>query len=107
MFVMAGVPRIMQAMLDSITPLLTRGPQMLSVTIVARMGEGDLAKPFREVQEQFPDIVMGSYPFEDLKGYGSNLVLRGRDEHRLAAAEAAVTAMVAAVKAGGQVRVYD
>ena len=105
-FVMAGVPRIMQAMLADIEPRLVKGPPMLSETVVAWVGEGDLAKPFGAVQARFADVVMGSYPFEDNGRFGSNLVLRGRDAARLAAARAEVEAMLGALKASGVVKVW-
>jgi hypothetical protein len=80
---------------------------MESRTVVAWIGEGDLAKGLKAVQERFPDVVMGSYPFVDGVRFGSNLVLRGRDVGRLEAAVKEVEAMVAGVKASGVVRVWD
>jgi len=61
-FVMAGVPRIMQAMFDSILPILQHGPVIDSVTIKCDLGEGTIAAPLRELQSQFPDVDLGSYP---------------------------------------------
>jgi molybdenum cofactor synthesis domain-containing protein len=106
-FVMAGVPRIMQAMLESLAPRLERGAVMESRTVVAWIGEGDLAKGLKDVQARFPDVVMGSYPFVDGIRYGSNLVLRGRDVGRLEAAVMEVEAMVAGVKATGVIKHWD
>ena len=97
--VMAGVPTIMQAMLDAVTPRLKTGKRMLSRSIPARAKEGDVAQPLGEVQKQFPDIGMGSYPsFEEGKGPTTTLVLRGRDAARLDEAEAAVNAMLEDVR---------
>ena len=67
----------MQAMLESLAGRLERGAVMESRTVVAWIGEGDLAKGLKDVQARFPDVVMGSYPFVDGVRYGSNLVLRG------------------------------
>jgi molybdenum cofactor synthesis domain-containing protein len=93
--VMAGVPTIMQAMLDAVTPRLKTGRKMLSCSFPARAKEGDVAVPLRAVQEQFPDVSMGSYPtFEEGVGPTTNLVLRSRDQTRLEEAEAAVKAML-------------
>ena len=85
-FVMAGVPKVMQAMMDEIAPLLTRGTPVLSRTIRFEGGEGDIAKPLLDIQERYPDVSIGSYPFESSGGFNTNLVLRARDAERLAAA---------------------
>jgi molybdenum cofactor synthesis domain-containing protein len=106
-FVMAGVPKIMQAMLESLKGELERGAPMLSATVTAFIGEGDLAKPLKEIQERYPDVVIGSYPFEEQGRFGSNLVLRSRDAARLGAAQAEVAAMAEALRASGQVRVWS
>jgi molybdenum cofactor synthesis domain-containing protein len=84
--VMAGVPKVMNAMMDQIAPTLTRGAPMQSKTIQFLGGEGDIAKPLQEAQDQFPDVVMGSYPFETPLGFATNLVLRSRDSARLESA---------------------
>jgi molybdenum cofactor synthesis domain-containing protein len=106
-FVMAGVPKIMQAMLEAIAPQLERGQPMLSVTITAFIGEGDLAKPLKEIQERYPEVVIGSYPFEEQGKFGSNLVLRSRDAERLKAAASEVEGMTQALKASGKVKVWS
>jgi molybdenum cofactor synthesis domain-containing protein len=99
--VMAGVPAIMQAMLDGLAARLPTGRKMLSRSVPAGMGEGRIAKPLADIQNAFPDVSIGSYPtFEPEIGFTTTLVLRSRDEARLAAAEAAVKAMVEAVRAG-------
>jgi molybdenum cofactor synthesis domain-containing protein len=60
--VMAGVPIIMQAMLESILPTLRTGRKVLSRTVPARVGEGIVAAPLAALQEAYPDFKMGSYP---------------------------------------------
>ena len=97
--VMAGVPTIMQAMLDALAPSLARGRKMLSRSVPAGMGEGRIAKGLAAVQADFADVIIGSYPtFEEGIGYTTNIVLRSRDEVRLAAAEAAVKALIATLR---------
>ena len=98
--VMAGVPSIMQAMLDSLTARLPTGRKMLSRSMPAGMREGQIAKPLADVQNAFPDVAIGSYPtFEPEIGFTTTVVLRSRDEGRLAAAEAAVRAMLEEMRA--------
>jgi len=98
--VMAGVPAIMQAMLDEAAPKLKTGVKMLSETVVANAREGDVGTELGEVAKANPETAIGSYPFFDEKfGPNTNIVIRARDPARLAAAKAAVEAMLLQVKA--------
>jgi molybdenum cofactor synthesis domain-containing protein len=89
-FVMAGVPKVMNAMMDAIAPTLSGGVPVKSRTVRFEGGEGDIAKPLKDIQERFPMLSIGSYPFESEKGFNTNLVLRGRDEKALSDATTAV-----------------
>jgi molybdenum cofactor synthesis domain-containing protein len=87
--VMAGIPSVMQVMLDAVTPRLRTGKKMLSVTIELFRPEGEIAELFGRTQAEFPDVPMGSYPFNrEARVFGTQLVLRSTDPERLAAAEA-------------------
>lgn len=94
-FVMAGVPTIMHAMLEAVLPLLETSAPMLSETVLANAREGDIAAPLRAIAEAYPDVSIGSYPFLSETGPNTNLVVRSRDPERLALARDAVAAMVA------------
>lgn len=86
--VMAGVPNIMQAMVLAVTPVLRTGAKMVSRTVTVRRPESEIAELFAGVQKEFPDVPMGSYPFNrDARVFGTQLVLRSTDPVRLAAAE--------------------
>jgi hypothetical protein len=52
-------------------------------------------------------VVIGSYPFEETGGFGSNLVLRSRDRKALETATREVEEMTQALKAGGKVKVWS
>lgn len=96
---MAGVPSIMQAMMDIVAPKLRSGPRMLSESVKANAREGDIGTPLRAIQEAHPDTVIGSYPFlDDEKKPNTNLVVRSRDPEKLRAAMDAVQAMLATLK---------
>ena len=82
-FVMAGVPRIMQAMFEGIVDRLVGGPPMLSRTLSVYLAEGDMAGPLSELQSRFDDVEMGSYPFFRARKFGCSIVLRSRDQARL------------------------
>jgi molybdenum cofactor synthesis domain-containing protein len=85
-FVMAGVPKVMNAMMDAIAPTLNKGTPVLSRGVAFLGGEGDIAKPLQEIQSRYAMLSIGSYPFESAEGYATNLVLRGRDVTALVAA---------------------
>ncbi len=97
-FVMAGVPKIMQAMLANIVPMLERGKPMLSRSIRVDTGEGNLAGPLKTIQDRYDNVSLGSYPFQEDGKFGSNVVLRSKDEAALETAEAEVQAMADELK---------
>ena len=97
--VMAGVPSIMQAMLDEVAPKLNIGVRMLSETVRADAREGDIGMQLGEIAKSNPDVVIGSYPFFDLPyGANTNVVLHARDAHKLAQAKRAVEDMLERVR---------
>ena len=93
--VMAGVPVIMRAMLESVAPTLKGGRKVHSITVKSGVGEGNIGTPFAALQQQFPDVKMGSYPRMGDGTVMTELVLRSADEARLKLAADAVQAMVA------------
>ncbi|WP_448204180.1 competence/damage-inducible protein A [Azospirillum sp. sgz302134] len=85
-FVMAGVPRIMQAMLDTILPRLQGGPALHARTVACELAEGRIAEDLGALQDRYPDLEIGSYPYFRNGFFGVSLVLRGTDETRVEAA---------------------
>lgn len=77
--VMAGVPAVFQAMVESILPTLTGGAPLISRTRRIDRGEGDIAGPLGELAQAYPALSIGSYPFQKDGRYGANIVLRGTD----------------------------
>ncbi|MET0607121.1 MAG: molybdopterin-binding protein [Beijerinckiaceae bacterium] len=93
--VMAGVPVIMQAMMDGVAPKLRTGAKMLSTSIRADMREGDIGSPLAAVAKAHPDVMIGSYPFWSDEGQpNTNLIVRSRDEAKMNAAANAVRDML-------------
>ena len=92
--VMAGVPSIMQAMLDEVAPKLKIGVRMFSETVRADAREGDIGMQLGEIAKANPGIAIGSYPFFDPQhGANTNVVLRARDAQKLAQAKHAIEDM--------------
>jgi molybdopterin-biosynthesis enzyme MoeA-like protein len=97
--VMAGVPSIMQAMLDEVAPRLKTGVRMLSETVRADAREGDIGIQLGEIAKANPEVAIGTYPFFGLpNGANTNVVLRARDAQKLAQAKRAIEDMLQRVR---------
>jgi molybdenum cofactor synthesis domain-containing protein len=98
-FVMAGVPKIMQAMLDDIAPRLKRGIPVISRTVTLRVPEGKIAEALAAIQSRYAGVSIGSYPFFAESGpagmgtAGTTLVVRGRDASAVESAGEAILAL--------------
>ena len=89
-FVMAGVPRIMQMMFVEAKRHLEGGSKVLSLGLGIDLGEGTIADSLSELQSLYTDIDIGSYPqMRSERGFMVSLVLRGRNKQRLVEAHAA------------------
>jgi len=77
--VMAGVPSVFQAMVASVLPTLTGGSPLLSQSLTIMRGEGDIAGPLRQLAKDFPDLSIGSYPFQRDGVFGAQIVIRGTE----------------------------
>lgn len=84
--VMAGVPSVFQAMVASVLPQLTGGLQIMSDTLRLMRGEGDIAAPLGDIAKNFPELSIGSYPFQKDGIYGTNIVIRGTNKAMIEAA---------------------
>ncbi|TAK49364.1 MAG: competence/damage-inducible protein A [Xanthobacteraceae bacterium] len=97
--VMAGIPSVMQAMLDIVAPRLATGSRMLSETVRANCREGDIGTQLGAIARAHPDAMIGSYPFLDEGGRpNTNLVVRARDPDKIAAVRRDIEAMLAQLK---------
>jgi molybdenum cofactor synthesis domain-containing protein len=90
--VMAGIPRVMQAMLEAVTAELETGSKLLSVTISVAKPESEIADVLSAHQRRFADVAMGSYPTIRNGHFESDLVLRCSDAARLQDAEVSLRA---------------
>ncbi|MFL5030971.1 MAG: competence/damage-inducible protein A [Xanthobacteraceae bacterium] len=103
--VFAGVPAIMQAMLDEVAPTLKTGARMLSATVRADLREGDIGSELGAIAKAVPEVTIGSYPFfDEQRGPNTNVVIRARDPDKLAAAKAAIEEMLKRVRAEARAR---
>ncbi len=98
-YVMAGVPQIMAAMLDEIRPTLTSNAPVISETIEAgAIPEGNFAGELGEIAAAHATVSIGSYPSMTPEGFRNRIVVRGRDADAVAAARTAVEALLAGLR---------
>jgi molybdenum cofactor synthesis domain-containing protein len=92
--VMAGIPQVMQAMMEYVTPQLKTGTAMLSQTVRGDCREGDIGTELGAIAKAHDGVVIGSYPFMEEGRPNTHIVLRSRDPQKLAAAKSEVEAML-------------
>jgi len=97
-FVLPGVPKIMQAMLDGLKSRLVGGPPIRSRSIVCFAPEGEIAERLGAIQTAHPDVEIGSYPFMRMGSPGTTIVFRSADT---AAIDRATEAFLDAMRAAG------
>lgn len=85
-FVLPGVPRILQGMLPGVLATLPGGPPIVSRSVTAWVRESDVAAELAEVQARHPGLDVGSYPFARDGRFGTALVVRGNDAAAVAVA---------------------
>lgn len=95
-FVMAGIPSVMQDMWTAAEHHLPRAAEITSTSVVCRIKEGELAQDLAHIQGLYPEVEIGSYPAADIDGgFTVTLVLTSAHAPQLADATAAVQDMVA------------
>ena len=95
-YVLAGVPRIMQAMFDACKHTLRGGAPMLSESVTAFVTEGTIAAELTDIQSRFPEVEIGSYPFVKNGKLGTSLVARSTSAAHAAEACETIRAMLTA-----------
>ena len=100
--IMAGVPKIFAALVDSALPFLAGGTPVLSATLVAQVGESLIADLMAEVEAGFEGLTIGSYPYFRQGATGTSLVVRSVDKDKI---EAALKALKQGLDARGHL--YD
>ncbi len=97
-FVMAGIPHIMKAMLKSALPMLKKGKVIQSMVLDVMMAESKVAVQFEELQNKYKEVDMGSYPFTKDGHHGTALVLRSSNYDLLDEAFAELKTIIKHVK---------
>ncbi len=95
-YVMAGIPKIAQAMFEALAPTLRRGDPMLSNHVDAVVREGDIAAELTDIQNRYPHVSVGSYPFTSDGKHATSIVARSTDKAAIIAVLAEVEALMRA-----------
>ncbi len=93
-FVLAGMPSVMQGMLEYVLPRLETGKPFYYNTVTSNVLEGTIAEKLTEIQNQYPEVSIGSYPFYKVPDIGTSLVIRGQDKDIIIQATEDIIAMV-------------
>jgi molybdopterin-biosynthesis enzyme MoeA-like protein len=96
-YVMAGIPNIMQAMLDAAAPTLKTGRRLLSRTVPTDLPEGAVSEPLGAIAKRHKGVMIGSYPRFESNRFSTRIVVRSREEGLLAEVVAEIEAMVAGI----------
>jgi molybdenum cofactor synthesis domain-containing protein len=98
--VMAGVPSIMQAMLDAVAPTLSVGARMKVEAIdAAGVPEGIYAEGLGAIAKAHDGVTIGSYPSFSAAGFKNQIVVRGKDAAAVAGAVGAVEDLLKRLRA--------
>ncbi len=93
-YVLAGVPKIFQAMIDGLKGTLKGGPPILSRTVTCDLPEGKIASGLAAIQARYSGVEIGSYPYFRAGLLGTSLVLRGIDAALISKAVTEVAELV-------------
>ena len=93
-FVMAGIPKIMQGMLEGMYDYLEKGEVVHSRSFDILVGESFFAENLEEIQQEFQNISIGSYPFSRDGKYGATIVLRSIDDSALDSCEILIKELI-------------
>lgn len=96
-YVMAGIPAVMQTMLETILPTLTNGKTLYSKSVTCDLPESHVAPGLQQIQETYPDVEIGSYPRWLFTSCRLNLVARGTEESRVGKVLQEIEALVHAL----------
>jgi molybdopterin-biosynthesis enzyme MoeA-like protein len=83
-YVMAGVPSVARAMFDAVAPTLKGGAPVYAQSVDGHVREGDIAASLSALQEQYPAVAIGSYPFMRVDKLGTSIVARSTDRAAIA-----------------------
>ena len=93
-FVLPGIPSYVELMLPQLKDVLISGKKIISVSVDAKIRESSVAVDLSKIQDKYPNIDIGSYPYSKEGGFGTVLVMRGIDSAEINRCKEEVKEMV-------------
>ena len=93
-FVLPGIPSYVELMLPPLKDLLVKGKKIISISCDAKVRESTIAVDLSEIQDRYPDIDIGSYPYSQEDGFGTVLVMRSIDEIKIQKCKSEIEEMI-------------
>ncbi len=93
-FVLPGIPSYVELMLPQLKKVLVSGKKIISVSCDAKLRESSIAVDLSNIQDRYPDIDIGSYPYSQEGGFGTVLVMRAVDEAKVLRCKEEVEEMI-------------
>ena len=93
-FVLPGIPSYVEIMLPPLKDLLVKGKKIISISCDAKVRESSIAVDLSNIQDKYPDIDIGSYPYSQEGGFGTVLVMRSTDENKIQKCKCEIEAMI-------------
>ena len=95
-YVMAGVPSILQAMFEGLRDGLQGGQKRVRLTVQCAIGEGTIASIMQQVSETYDGLSVGSYPWFKPGQFGTAVVVSSKQREDVFAAAEMVAKLVKA-----------
>jgi molybdenum cofactor synthesis domain-containing protein len=93
-FVLPGIPSYVELMLPQLKEVIVSGKKIISLTCDAKVRESSIALDLSEIQNKYPEIDIGSYPYSKEGGFGTMLVMRSTDSEKITKCHSEVEQMV-------------
>jgi len=93
-FVLPGIPSYVESMIPQLKKVLISGKKIISVSCDAKVRESSIAVDLENIQNKYPDIDIGSYPYSNKDGFGTMLVMRGIEEDKINECKQAIETMI-------------
>jgi molybdenum cofactor synthesis domain-containing protein len=93
-FVLPGIPSYVELMLPPLKDVVVSGKKIISVSCDAKVRESSIAVDLSKIQDRYPSVDIGSYPYSQEGGFGTVLVMRSTDESKLSNCQKEVKDMI-------------
>lgn len=93
-FCLAGMPSVMQGMFEALIPHLETSEPFCQNIVTCNLAEGTIGERLSQIQDDYPLVSIGSYPFYQLSNFGVNLVIRGKNKDIVTKATRSIIKMV-------------